>query len=190
MNRARMPYLWVVVNAVAALILGYAIASGHPVSATSPSASEPVITWRPVQTEVPRAVLPPSAEGVYEQPATTGPSAAPAAPTTEPTPVPGARTPSPSSRAGRVTVRLTWYCEPGRSRCTSGWPASCLCVAVSPDLAWLRGRTFTLGANGRQVTVRAVDCNCQARTAIDAYASVWRALGLPLSRGVTTAEVR
>lgn len=86
-------------------------------------------------------------------------------------------------------VRLTWYCLEGVSRCTAGYPPSCACVAVSPDLGWLRGRTFTLELAGISVMVRAVDCDCSARYAIDAYASVFAQLA-PLSAGAVTVTVR
>jgi len=82
---------------------------------------------------------------------------------------------------------MTWYCLPGISRCTAGYPADCRCVAVSPDLAELRGQHVSICRGPTCVEVLVVDCTCQAVRSVDAYASVFRLLA-PLSRGVI--EVR
>ena len=84
-------------------------------------------------------------------------------------------------------IRMTWYCLPGISRCTAGYPADCRCVAVSPDLAELRGQHVSICRGPTCVEVLVVDCTCQAVRSVDAYASVFRLLA-PLSRGVI--EVR
>jgi hypothetical protein len=80
-------------------------------------------------------------------------------------------------------LRATWYCEPGVSRCTSGYPADCLCAAISPDLAYLRGKLLDVCSSGRCIRVRVVDCNCAAHKAIDLYAAAFRRLA-PLETGV------
>jgi rare lipoprotein A (peptidoglycan hydrolase) len=53
-----------------------------------------------------------------------------------------------------------------------------------------RGRVVTVTANGRSVRLKLADwCACPGGRVIDLYASVVRALGLPLSRGVYTVRV-
>ncbi len=113
-----------------------------------------------------------------------------------PHPVPTAvhrRSPRPpdSPAAGQALrdVHMTWYCLPGVSRCTTGYPASCRCVAVSPDLAELRGRTITICAGETCVEALVVDCSCAATRSVDAYASVFRQF-VPLSRGTIEVTVR
>jgi len=99
---------------------------------------------------------------------------------------PGARSePSLPARSGHsIEVSITWYCKPNVSRCTAGYPASCYCAAASPDLLALgwRGKLVNVTANGRRVTVRIVDCSCQAHRSVDLFAVAFDDLA-PLSRG-------
>lgn len=88
--------------------------------------------------------------------------------------------PSPSA----VSVRGTWYCnaDPTRgplSRCTRGYPdgpGPDLFAAVSPDLAHLRGQAIRVCLAARCVDVRAIDCMCSGRAAVDLYADAFEAL--------------
>jgi hypothetical protein len=91
-----------------------------------------------------------------------------------------------SSGSHRTSGIASWYCRPGISRCTAGYPADCLCAAAGPALRvgdW-RGRLVTVRAsNGRTVPVRLVDCNCGSHAnLIDLYAGAFERLA-PLSRG-------
>lgn len=79
-------------------------------------------------------------------------------------------------------ARASWYCS-ATSRCTVGYPASCLCAAASPDLH-LRGQTITVTYGSRSVRVAIIDCLCSRKGGLDLYAQVWRMLGVPLSVGV------
>ncbi len=80
----------------------------------------------------------------------------------------------------------TWYCLPGRSPCTAGYPATGAYAAAGPALRaalgdW-RGRTVTVTAGGRSVEVTLVDwCRCPSAD-IDLYAGVFADLA-PLDRG-------
>lgn len=89
-------------------------------------------------------------------------------------------TPRPKSVA-TAYVRLTWYCGNG-SRCTRGYSAGGLYAAISPDLRAWNGRLIRVIYGGRSVTVRAIDCNCQAEHGIDLYAAAFQQLA-PLSVG-------
>lgn len=93
-----------------------------------------------------------------------------------------------------VVAKATWYCLPGRSRCTRGWGSSCLCAAISPDLAGrFRVGSFVRVAYGsRVIRVRIVDCDCAARQGIDLYAAAFSGrdgLRVPLSRGQITVRL-
>lgn len=93
-----------------------------------------------------------------------------------------------------VSGTSTWYCEPGRSRCTRGYGPECLCAAAGSELRaalgpdW-RGRIVTVTAGTRSVAVTLVDtCLCRGERILDLYAAAFRALG-PLSRGVMAVTV-
>jgi rare lipoprotein A (peptidoglycan hydrolase) len=91
-----------------------------------------------------------------------------------------------------VTGNATWYCQPGRSACTRGYPASGPYAAAGPALRvgnW-RGRWVTVRANGRAIRVRLVDaCQCgNGRRLIDLYGSQFARLA-PLGRGVLRVSV-
>ena len=124
-----------------------------------------------------------------------------AVPTTGPTVVVVAPPrPRATSSTGHVisNVRATWYCNNDPSR---GPISACqyhhldvvgsdqLYVAVSPDLDFLRGRTFTVIYGSRSVVVTAIDCDCQATHAIDLYADAFVRLR-PLSSGSLTVTIR
>jgi hypothetical protein len=81
--------------------------------------------------------------------------------------------------AGSITA--TWYCLTRISRCPTGYSGG-MYAAISPDLSFLRGKTVTVTAGGRSVTVKIVDCDCQARQSIDLFADAFRVLA-PTSRG-------
>jgi len=111
-------------------------------------------------------------------PAPKPPSHRPAATRQPPVPV--------AVSAGRY-VRVTWYCGNG-SRCTRGYAAGGLYAAISPDLSSWTGRLVRVTYAGRSVTVRIIDCNCQAEHAIDLYAAAFSRLA-PLSMGQLYATV-
>ena len=92
-------------------------------------------------------------------------------------------------RSSYRLVRATWYCLAGRSRCTRGVPASCLCAAISPDLRRWAGSSLLVSYGGRSVRVRIVDCLCSRMGGIDLYASAFRRLA-PLSVGVLRVQIR
>lgn len=104
-------------------------------------------------------------------------------------PPPGVVVPAiaPGARPWTQT-NATWYCLPGRSRCTVGFPASCLCGAVSPDLRYL-GHHVTVCAGKVCVGVRVVDCRCTGTSGLDLFAAAFRRLA-PLSVGVLRVRVR
>jgi rare lipoprotein A (peptidoglycan hydrolase) len=112
------------------------------------------------------------------------PTSTRAAPTAKP------RTAIPPRR--RLSGTATWYCRPGVSACTAGYPSSGLYAAAGPALrvgAW-RGRLVTVTAGGRSVRVRLVDtCACPGGRLIDLFASAFQRLA-PLSAGVVRIEVR
>ncbi len=95
-----------------------------------------------------------------------------------------------------VTGTASWYCLPGRSACTKGYAASGLFAAAGPALrvgAW-RGRMVSVCVTvGNCLSIRLVDtCQCYGSGGriIDLYASVWAALGVPLSAGLVKVTVR
>ena len=89
-----------------------------------------------------------------------------------------------------ITGTATFYCQPSRSACTRGYPASGPYAAAGPALRvgkW-RGRWVTVRASGRAIRVRLVDwCACPGRL-IDLYGSQFSRLA-PLSRGVLRVSV-
>ena len=117
-------------------------------------------------------------------PAPKPPSHRPAATRQPPVPV--------AVSAGRsltAYVRVTWYCGNG-SRCTRGYPGG-LYAAISPDLSSWTGRLVRVTYAGRSVTVRIIDCNCQAEHAIDLYAAAFsRLASLSMGQLYATVEVQ
>lgn len=100
---------------------------------------------------------------------------------------------APSRRPSRIVrevayaIRATWYCGNG-SRCTRGYGPECYCAAISPDLRSWAGSLVRACVGSRCVTVRLIDCNCQAEHGIDLYAVAFRALA-PLSVGELTVRL-
>lgn len=139
------------------------------------------------ETPTPFHPIPPEAF-LSPWPPRTPPSAT-IAPTVAPIP-----TPKPTVRLRAsvshllVGVHGSWYCLSGVSRCTRNHPDG-LYAAISPDLAYLRGRTITVLYGSRSVRVTVIDCNCQATYAIDLYASAYERLA-PLSSGRITVSLR
>lgn len=86
-----------------------------------------------------------------------------------------------ASTGSSIEGTATWYCSPGRSRCSRGFPGG-LYAAISPDLLWLRGGPVKVCHGASCVVVTVIDCNCQAHQSIDLYADAFSRLA-PLSRG-------
>lgn len=119
--------------------------------------------------------------------------------------VPGTPTAAPRAAAGQpattgaaLSLSATFYCnaDPTRgrlSRCTRGYPdrpgVADLYAAISPDLARFRGKYLTVWRGSRSVRVLVIDCNCQARMAVDLYADAFVRLA-SLSLGRITVTVR
>lgn len=87
----------------------------------------------------------------------------------------------------------SWFCLPGRSACTYGYPASCLCAAAGPALraalgpSW-RGTRVVVSTGRASVAVRLIDCLCSGSNVIDLYSGVYSQLGA-LSSGLLDVEV-
>lgn len=138
----------------------------------------------------------PSPVAAGEQPTAMDPgsgSAAASVPgeTVGPSPVLVGKTLPEMDAGSRVIGLSSWYCRPGRSICTRGYPASGPYAAAGPALrvgAW-RGRWVTVTAAGTTIRVRLVDwCACSGGKVIDLYASQFAKLA-PLSRGVVSVRV-
>lgn len=83
----------------------------------------------------------------------------------------------------RLSGIASWFCRPGYSRCSRGFPASGMYAAAGPALRAALGnwRGRLVYVNG--VAVRLIDCNCGLNAnLIDLFASVFRRLA-PLSQG-------
>jgi hypothetical protein len=121
------------------------------------------------------------------------------------TPAPPSGSP-PSTERGRgpesavpprtsMTLRGTasWYCLPGRSACTAGYPSGGLYAAAGPALRrgdW-RGSfvTVELADGSAAVTVQLIDvCACPGGRVVDLYAGAFSRLA-PLSAGVVRVRV-
>lgn len=76
----------------------------------------------------------------------------------------------------------SWYCLPGRSRCTHGYPDG-LYAAIRRDLLEHRGDRARVCAGERCVTVTIVDCNCSpTANLVDLYSTAFARLA-PLGTG-------
>ncbi len=93
-----------------------------------------------------------------------------------------------------LTGLASWFCLPGRSACTHGFPASgayaaasrLLRAAVGPQ--W-RGATVRVTAGNTDVLVRLIDeCGCPDGRVLDLYGSVFGQLAA-LSAGIVTVRV-
>ena len=172
----RRAALAAILSAAVLVLVGFQL--GHADSHTT-SSSPSNIAWVPVGTSSSLSGEGRAPSSGMAEPGSSGSAGGgvPPAPTVAPTSRP--------AQSGRL-ARATFYCDPPRwPRCTTGYPASCLCAAASPDLH-LQGKVITVAYEGRSVRVRVIDCDCQAHNALDLYASIWEALGIPLSRGVVT----
>lgn len=178
MTRLFAAALAILVAAIlAAFVLGLFL--GRVVDATPPSAPDPEPSWSPVLTEVPQ----PPWVGLAS-PATVGSAGASAdAGPGDVLPSPETVVAVPAATPGRsITVTATFYCNADLSRyrasaCRKGYPdrlgVDDLFAAVSADLAWLDGKTFTAWYRGRSVIVRAVDrCDCGSHK-LDLYLDAW-----------------
>jgi hypothetical protein len=130
------------------------------------------------------------AEELESQRPTPKPSASPEQlPTPRPEPKPETRaTPRPSAPATSHsrTITASWYCNKDATR---GPLSRCprtvqdgLYAAISPDLESLRGKIVRVCYKGSCVSVKVIDCNCQAHESIDLFASAFSQLA-PLSAG-------
>lgn len=183
---------------LAGLAIGRSTNAASPPASYSPLGVDTGPTGMPPFTpHVESPVMRPGGGGVPSSPAAASEQPTPrvSVPDTTPTPAPTRRASGPSRPAQRPTAHSvtgvsSWYCLPGRSACTSGYPASGAYAAAGPALrvgAW-RGRWVTVAANGRSVRVALRDwCQCPRRV-IDLYASAFSRL-VPLSRGVVTVRV-
>jgi hypothetical protein len=80
----------------------------------------------------------------------------------------------------------SWYCLPGRSRCTSGYRYTGMYAAAGPALRIGHWRGRIVLVNG--IRVKLVDwCSCPHRV-MDLYASVFKRIA-PLSRGLVRVRV-
>lgn len=92
---------------------------------------------------------------------------------------------SPKTDTTMISGVATWYCNRNASRgplsrCPSGYSGG-LYAAISPDLLYLRGKTVLVCATSC-VRVKVVDCDCQAKRAIDLFADAFMVIA-PLSAG-------
>lgn len=168
-----------------ALLIGLAggLALGSQAAATSRSEEKPTtLMLSPIDVSRPaeRTSAPPPSRRP-EPVGTPGPAAT----------SPEVGSPPPAS-GGSLSGTATWYCSPGRSPCTRGYPGG-LYAAAGPALRaalgdW-RGRQVTVSAGGRSVTVMLIDwCACGSGRVIDLYGEAFARLA-PLSRGVLTVTL-
>lgn len=91
-----------------------------------------------------------------------------------------------------VAGLATWYCKPGSSPCTRGYPAGGHYAAAGPALRvgnW-RGRVVTVEWKGNATTVTLIDwCACPGGRIVDLYSQVWTDLAAPLSLGGINVRV-
>jgi hypothetical protein len=95
-------------------------------------------------------------------------------PSARPKASPRPKAPRQPSGPARIAGTATWYCQPGRSRCTRGFPADGAYAAAGPELraALGRWRGKTVFVNG--VPVKLIDsCACGGDHVIDVYRSTW-----------------
>lgn len=120
------------------------------------------------------------------------PTPAPIRSRTQPTtrPTTETRTSGATSTGRTLKGIASWYCLPGRSRCTRGHSGG-LYAAIRRDLLYLRGKTVDVcSSRTRCVTVKIIDCNCGSHAnLIDLYADAFRMLA-PLSRGRISVTIR
>lgn len=170
--------------AALALTLAHQTASITPVQSSPVAAS--MSTSVPVPTTAPR---PPSTPSVELEPpeGRRGGELVPA-PTASPTAQPHQAKPQPTRTARPTSIAgtATYYCNKDAtrgplSRCTRGHPDG-LYAAISPDLAFLTGKTVRVSYGASYVDVVIIDCNCRATRSIDLYADAFVRLA-PLTLG-------
>lgn len=176
---------------LAALILAASMVS----PSITPGASRPGATAIPALPTVPGMEREPSRQA-------GAPAPSPAA-SDVPDPRPSDGTSPKQPAPALITGPATWYCLPGRSACSSGFPASGMYAAAGPALRRAIGprwrsarvtvtRTWTDARGGEHsatVVVRLADwCACPGVRVLDLYGSAFSRLA-PLSRGVLRVEV-
>jgi hypothetical protein len=177
--------------ALSALVIGAlgAISFYSPTDATIPAKQMEELIFEPVVTPI----HPDSAAELPLQRTNPQASATPkplSSPTPRPKPtakkLPAARVPATKTTSRSVKGVATWYCEPGVSICTYGYPASGAYGAAGPDLRaaignW-RGRTVYVN----DVPVKLIDfCSCGGDHVIDVYHATW--LTIPHPDSVTVS---
>lgn len=172
--------------AALALTLAHQTASITPVQSSPVAAS--MFTSVPVPTTAPRPPSTPSVEldlpEDRREPETT--PAPTAAPTAHPPRATAQPRPTRTARPTSITGTATFYCNKDAtrgplSRCTRGHPDG-LYAAISPDLAFLTGKTVRVSYGASYVDVVIIDCNCRATRSIDLYADAFVRLA-PLTLG-------
>lgn len=152
----------------------------------------PVDVAPEVGSPSPGGAVVPSGEDVREmqrrRPPLVEPSPSPNAPHRRASPAPHVpavvRDPAPVRSKHRASGTPTWYCLPGVSRCTRGYPAGGFYAAAGPSLRvgdW-RGRTVTVCGNARKacLKVKLIDyCACGGDHFLDLYHAAWDWLGRP-----------
>lgn len=91
----------------------------------------------------------------------------------------------------RVVGRASWFCRPGVSSCTSGYPGGLYAAAGSEiRIGNWRGRLVNVCSGGRCVIVRLIDwCACGGPRVIDLYSDAFKRIG-SLSQGTLPVTVR
>lgn len=99
----------------------------------------------------------------------------------------------PAGRTTRLSGSASWYCLPGRSACTTGYPSPGAYAAAGPEIRaalgnW-RGRTVIVSTGRVSVRVRLIDfCACPDGRLLDLYASLYGQLD-SLSSGLLDVAV-
>lgn len=82
----------------------------------------------------------------------------------------------------------SWYCLPGRSRCTYTHSGG-MYAAIRKDLLHLRGKRINVCAGKDCIVVTVIDCNCGSNAnLIDLYSDAFRKLA-PLSQGTVKVTI-
>lgn len=174
---------------------GAAVRVGSPVpSAKSGAPILPLARNRhaPGTTHAPTVASRPSGEGQSVAATGTSPSQTRASARPQPRHSSSA---APSGPTAVIAGIASWFCIPGRSACTSGYPASCACAAAGPliraALGDWRGREVTVwrADHRASVVVRLVDwCACPGGRVLDLYAGIYGQLD-SLASGLLDVEV-
>jgi len=200
--RGRERVLVIALSAATAItmLMFAATATGLPPATqtvVSPELYEPVTIPRSIPSTT-RPTLGASIPlGTDEAPRAESPTPTPTPnPTASPRPTPRATprpTPEPVASletSHSVEGTASWYCSPGRSRCSVGRTGG-LYAAISRDLLWLRGRAISVCSGASCVVVTVIDCNCGpgVTKAVDLYADAFKVLA-PLSAGRLKVTIR